>query len=45
MQFQNYIELIQKGGEPLIPLNELINVTRASFSVVESLKKNKWITY
>ncbi len=43
-QFQNYIELIQKGGEPLIPLNELINVTRASFSVVESLKKNKWIT-
>ncbi|MBA64843.1 MAG: dehydrogenase [Candidatus Marinimicrobia bacterium] len=43
-QFHSYIDRIKSGGKPLIPLIELINVTRASFAVVESLTKNKWVT-
>jgi len=43
MQFQNYISFIKNGGKPLIPFNELINVTKASFAAIQSLKSNKWI--
>jgi predicted dehydrogenase/threonine dehydrogenase-like Zn-dependent dehydrogenase len=42
-QFHQYIGRIISGGEPLIPLNELINVTRASFAALQSLKENRWI--
>lgn len=42
-QFSSYINFIQKGGEPLIPFDEIVNVTRSSFAAIQSLKENKWI--
>ena len=42
-QFQEYIQRIIKGGEPLIPLNQLINVTRASLASIQSLRERKWV--
>ena len=42
-QFHAYISRIQKGGEPLIPFSEIINVTRASFAAIQSLKEKRWI--
>ncbi len=42
-QFKLLIERVQNGGEPLIEFDEIINVTKASFAVLESIKSNKWI--
>lgn len=42
-QFKLLIDRIQLGGEPIIPLKEIINTTKASFAAIESLKQNKWI--
>ena len=42
-QFREYVKRIQNGGEALIPLNEIINVTRTSFAAIESLKSKKWV--
>lgn len=43
VQFDEYIKRIKTGGAPLIPLNEIVNVTRASFAALESLKTKSWI--
>jgi predicted dehydrogenase/threonine dehydrogenase-like Zn-dependent dehydrogenase len=43
VQFHNYISTVQKGGEPLIPLSEIINVTKASFAAIKSLREKRWI--
>jgi predicted dehydrogenase/threonine dehydrogenase-like Zn-dependent dehydrogenase len=42
-QFHEYIKRIKEGGEPLIPMNEIVNVTRASFAAIQSLKEKRWI--
>ncbi len=42
-QFENLIKKIREGGNPLIPISELMNVTKASFACIESIKTNKWI--
>lgn len=42
-QFTEYIRSIQKGGQPLISFSEIINVSRASFAALESLKEKRWI--
>ncbi len=43
-QFSQILENIRdKGSLDLIPYNELINVTKASFACIESLKQNSWI--
>ena len=42
-QFHELIQRTQNGGEPLIPIDEIINVTKASFATIESLKTKKWI--
>jgi predicted dehydrogenase/threonine dehydrogenase-like Zn-dependent dehydrogenase len=42
-QFLQLINRIKTGGEPLIPFNELVNTTKASFAAIESLKSNGWI--
>ncbi len=42
-QFENYIQNIKQGSEYLIPNEEIINVTKASFSILKSLKEKKWI--
>lgn len=42
-QFIQLIQRVKMGGEALIPFDEIINTTKASFAAVESLKKNSWI--
>ena len=42
-QFKKYIKSIKDGSNFLIPINEIINVTRASFCVLTSLKEKKWV--
>ncbi|MGY8788540.1 MAG: bi-domain-containing oxidoreductase, partial [Fidelibacterota bacterium] len=42
-QFYELIQRTLNGGEPLIPINEIINVTKASFAAIESMKTRKWI--
>jgi predicted dehydrogenase/threonine dehydrogenase-like Zn-dependent dehydrogenase len=42
-QFHEYIKRIQIGGEPLIPFSEIVNVTKASFAAIQSLKEKCWI--
>jgi predicted dehydrogenase/threonine dehydrogenase-like Zn-dependent dehydrogenase len=42
-QFQELIKRIQTGGEPLIPFDEIVNTTQASFAAIRSLKEGTWI--
>ena len=42
-QFQKLVEVIQKGGAPLIPFDEIVNTTKASFAAIQSIKEGKWI--
>jgi predicted dehydrogenase/threonine dehydrogenase-like Zn-dependent dehydrogenase len=42
-QFELLGERIKAGGEALIPFDEIVNTTKASFAAIESLKQNKWI--
>ncbi|PHS07662.1 MAG: dehydrogenase [Kordia sp.] len=42
-QFRQIVEQLKNGSVELIPYEELINVTKASFGAVESLKEGKWI--
>lgn len=43
-QFRRLLESIRSGGEPLIPLNEILNTTQAALAAVESLKGKKWVS-
>ena len=42
-QFNQLIDSIQKGGAQIIPMDDIINTTKASFAAIESLKKAAWI--
>lgn len=42
-QFQELMNTIQNGGKPLIPFDEIVNTTEASFAAIESLKIGQWI--
>jgi predicted dehydrogenase/threonine dehydrogenase-like Zn-dependent dehydrogenase len=42
-QFNLLIDRVKNGGDPLIPFEEIINTTKASFAAVSSLKEGKWI--
>lgn len=42
-QFHEYIARVKEGGKPLIPFSEIVNVTRASFAAIQSLRERKWI--
>ena len=43
-QFELLVERAKIGGEALVPFEEIINTTKATFAAIESLKKNSWIT-
>jgi predicted dehydrogenase len=43
-QFQELLFQQENGGESIIPFNEIVNTTRASFAAIESLKEGKWIS-
>jgi hypothetical protein len=42
-QFKSLIQNITTSGEPLIPFDDLVNSTKASFAALESLKSGAWI--
>lgn len=42
-QFNLLIESLIKGGKQVIPLDQIINTTKASFAAVESLRNGTWI--
>lgn len=42
-QFHSLIDRIQNGGAPLIPMEDLINTSKASFAAIESLKTGSWV--
>lgn len=42
-QFQLLIDTVKSGGAPLIPFDEIVNTTKASFAAIESLKTGAWI--
>jgi len=42
-QFTQLINRIKEGGDPLIPFDEIVNTTKASFAAIESLKNNSWV--
>lgn len=41
-QFRLLVESV-KTGNPIIPFDEIVNTTRASFAAIQSLKEGKWI--
>lgn len=42
-QFQALVEQQKNGGSPIIPFDEIINTTKASFAAIKSLKKGEWV--
>lgn len=42
-QFHSYVQWLVKGGNPLIPFDEILNVTQASFSAIQSMKEGRWV--
>lgn len=42
-QFHKLIYNLQNGKSELIPFEQIVNVTKASFAAIESLKQNSWI--
>lgn len=42
-QFSLLVDTVKKGGEPIIPMDEIVNTTLASFAAIESLKTGNWI--
>jgi predicted dehydrogenase/NADPH:quinone reductase-like Zn-dependent oxidoreductase len=42
-QFNLLIESVQKSGNAIIPMDELVNTTEASFAAIESLKTGAWV--
>tara|TARA_Y100000739_G_C20143560_1_gene255586 strand:- start:134 stop:508 length:375 start_codon:yes stop_codon:yes gene_type:complete len=42
-QFQELLSQQEAGGNPIIPFDEIVNTTLASFAAIESLKEGKWI--
>lgn len=43
-QFQLLIKQVKNGGNPLIPFDDIVNTTKASFAAISSLKNNSWIS-
>lgn len=43
-QFKLLLQRIKDGGNAIIPIEEIINTTRASFGAIESMKLGTWIS-
>jgi len=42
-QFKLLVETVKNGGQPIVPIDDIINSTRASFAAIESLKTGQWV--
>ena len=40
-QFNAFVERVEKGGEPLISIDDIVNVTQASFAAVTSAAEGR----
>lgn len=43
-QFRLFVERVQQGGMPLIPFDDIVNTTRASFAAIESMRSKGWVS-
>jgi predicted dehydrogenase/threonine dehydrogenase-like Zn-dependent dehydrogenase len=43
-QFNLLVSSVQSGGTAIIPMDELVNTTEASFAAIESLKIGTWVS-
>ncbi len=43
-QFKLLAERVKTGGKSLIPMDEIVNTTLASFAAIESLTTREWVT-
>ncbi|MBD1386234.1 bi-domain-containing oxidoreductase [Mucilaginibacter rigui] len=42
-QFKLLVNSVQSGGDAIIPMDEIVNTTLASFAAIDSLKQGTWI--
>jgi len=42
-QFAEYISRIKEGGDPLVNFEQIVNVTKASFAAIKSLRGRCWV--
>ncbi len=42
-QFKLLVERVKGGGKSLIPIDEIVNTTLASFAAIESLQTKQWV--
>lgn len=42
-QFKLLVDRVQKGGAPLVPFEDAVNTTLASFAAIESLLTRRWV--
>ena len=42
-QFRNWLDMIQKGGDSIIPFDSIYNTSKASILCIESLKTKSWV--
>ena len=42
-QFRRLSQFAKQGGNPIIPFEEVINVSKASILAIQSLKTGTWI--
>jgi predicted dehydrogenase/threonine dehydrogenase-like Zn-dependent dehydrogenase len=42
-QFNLLVERVLTGGEAIVPMDSIVNTTKASFAAIESLKTGEWI--
>lgn len=43
-QFRLFAEQIRRGGEPLIPVQDVLQVTDATFAALESIQSGAWVS-
>jgi len=42
-QFKTLVEAVKTTGQPLIPFEDLVNTTKATFAALESLQTGSWV--
>lgn len=42
-QFKSWLNMLEKGGESIIPFDSIYNTSKASILCIESLKTNSWV--
>ncbi len=42
-EMKAFVDLVRNGGDPLIPFNELVNVTLASFAAMSAARENRTV--